>query len=181
MIVSHTDPAFIEERRILLQLYCRRMNSVRDIADSHIFKQFFQSDQLERLVAVPDDSFVFPDDTEITQVDIPTARTMSDHVLYKIDLSNARKRSSFSQWSVLKRFVQFHDMHAAVSADFVHEPYFLSTLPQPPSKSAKVFVDHMDKHFVEQRRVLLEHYLQRMVRVPKVAKNQNFLRFCGCD
>ena len=99
----------------------------------------------------------------------------------QIDLSNARARSSFSQWSVLKRFVQFHDMHAAVCADFVHEPYFLSTLPQPPAKSMKLMVDHMDKHFVEQRRVLLEHYLQRMVRVPQVAKNEHFLHFCGVD
>ena len=84
MIVSHTDPSFIEERRILLQLYCRRMNSVRDIADSDTFKRFFQSDVLERLVAVPDESFVFEPEAEITQVDIPTARRMSDHVLYKV-------------------------------------------------------------------------------------------------
>ena len=84
MIVSHTDPSFIEERRILLQLYCRRMNSVRDIADSNVFKRFFQSDELDRLVAVPDDNYSYPEEAEITQVDIPTARMMSDHVLYKV-------------------------------------------------------------------------------------------------
>ena len=94
-------------------------------------------------------------------------------------MSNARARSSFSQWSVLKRFDQFHSLHATLCADFVHEPYFLSTLPQLPAKSVKLLQDHGDKHFVEQRRVLLEHYLQRMVRVTQVAKNQHFLHFCG--
>ena len=72
-------------------------------------------------------------------------------------------------------------MHTAVCADFAHSPYFLSTLPQPPHKSVKLLVPHMDKHFVEQRRVLLEAYLQRMVRVPQVAKNQHFLSFCGVE
>ena len=89
MIVSHTEPSFIEERRILLQLWCRRMNSVRDIADSDMFKRFFQSDVLEQLVPVADDTYNFPADAEITQVDIPTARTMSDHVLYKVRISAA--------------------------------------------------------------------------------------------
>ena len=84
VIISHTDPAFLEERRVLLQLWCRRMNSVRDIADSSAFRTFFQTDVLDALVAVPDDRSHFPDDAEITQVEIPVARTMSDHILFKV-------------------------------------------------------------------------------------------------
>ena len=212
MLVSHTDRQFIEERRILLEYYSRRMNTVAEVAASTTFKGFFASDTLEHLVHVPDDAHVFPPDAEITSVAIPYTRRMSDHILYHVELCNAHMRRSFSEWSVLKvstaaaqtiaptipqprhtaltrfplslllswqRFLQFHELDAALRAVHAHEPYFLSTLPSPPSRQLKMVIDHNDHHFVEQRRVLLEHYLKKMITVPQVAKSTAFLAFCG--
>ena len=159
-LVSHTDRHFIEERRILLEYYSRRMNTVKEVAGSTTFRGFFASDRLDALVPVPDDVHSFPSDAEITSVAIPYTRQMSDHILYHIELCNAHMRRSFSEWSVLKRFLQFHEMDAAIRASHTAEPYFLSTLPSPPSRQLKMVVDHQDAHFVEQRRVLLEHCQQ---------------------
>ena len=156
-LVSHSDRHFVEERRILLEYYSRRCNTVREVAGSTTFKGFFASDQLDHLVHVPDDAPSFPPDAEITSVAIPYTRRMSDHVLYHVELCNAQMRRSFGEWSVLKRANQFYDLDAAIRQAHAHEPYFLSTLPSPPSRQLKMVVDHNDVHFVEQRRVLLEH------------------------
>ena len=109
-LVSHTDRHFIEERRLLLEYYSRRMNTVKDIASCTTFKGFFASDQLDHLVHVPDDVPTFPPDAEITSVAIPYTRRMSDHVLYHVELCNAHMRKSFSEWSILKR-VSGRDQH----------------------------------------------------------------------
>lgn len=67
------------------------MNSVRDIADSELWRRFWASDVLNGVVEVPEDGVggeELPADAEITEVSIPTARTMSDHVLYKVSANH---------------------------------------------------------------------------------------------
>lgn len=59
---------------------------------------------------------------------------MSDHVLYQIDVTNARLRKTFSKWTVLKRFKQFVEMDDAVRQSFANQPEILETMPAAPSK-----------------------------------------------
>jgi len=105
---------------------------------------------------------------------------MSDHVLYQIDVTNARKDAPFDKWTVLKRFGQFYDMDCAVRAAFLDKPDMLTKLPEPPERKAKLFNDHMDNTFVEHRRVLLQNYLSNMLSVIEVVRNKDFLVFFGC-
>jgi len=70
-------------------------------------------------------------------------------------------------------------MDTQVRADFAEQPSVLTSMPAPPERKAKLLSDHMDETFVEQRRVLLENYLQRMVDNPHVVKNKHFLTFLG--
>jgi hypothetical protein len=179
VIISHTDPQFVEERRVLLEFYSRKMNTVREVATNDAFRSFFNTDALDHIVHVPDDIFPFPDDAEITSVSIPSTRRMSDHVLYHLDLSNHFRRRSFQQWSVLKRFTQFHSLEAQLRQEMAEQPYLLSTLPQCPSRHVKWAIDHSDAHFIEHRRVLLEDWMNKMIKVPQVAKHPLFLTFCG--
>jgi hypothetical protein len=104
---------------------------------------------------------------------------MSDHVLYQIDVVNNKKRKTFSKWTVLKRFGQFYEMDSAVRGDFADKPDILSTFPAPPQRKAKLFNDHLDESFVEQRRILLENYLVRMLEHQHVVRNKHFLVFLG--
>jgi len=57
----------------------------------------------------------------------------------------------------------------------------LNTLPATPERKFKLFNDHTDVNFVEQRRVLLENYLQKMVEIEDVVRDKHFLAFLGIN
>jgi len=178
IFVSHLSPAFIEERRVLLEAYAKKLILVKELAAAALIERFFSSDKQESRAEVKE-SPARPDDIEVTSVTIPATRTMSDHVLYQIDVSNSKRRKSFSKWTVLKRFTQFFDMDSLVRAAFAEQPEILEKLPPPPERKTKLFNDHMDEVFIEQRRVLLENYLNRMLECEDVARNKDFLLFLG--
>lgn len=123
-----------------------------------------------------------PDDVEVTDVKIPSTRTMSDHILFQIDVVNSRKRQSFSKWTVLKRFGQFYEMDQLVRSQLMQEhPEAVERMPFAPNRKSKLLSDHLDPAFVEQRRVLLESYLKKMLTILPVVRNEAFLAFLGVE
>merc|ERR1712154_253170 len=125
------------------------------------------------------DDYDFPQDQEVTNIVIQSTRKMTDHVLYQICVSNSHKRSSFRAWTVLKRFTQFYEMDTKLRAAL--EIDLLPKLPPPPSRKFKFVHDHMDDDFIEERMVLLENYLSKLLRFPEVVRNEDFLEFLGVD
>lgn len=179
LFTSHDDANFIEERRCLLEAYLKRLVTVKTLASSDVLIDFLSDGKIE---VAPDENKAakaLPEDVEVTGVSIPATRTMSDHVLYQIDVLNSRKRSTYSKWTVLKRFGQFFDMDFALRESFASKPGVLDTMPPAPSRRAKLLFDHMDDTFVEQRRVLLENYLTRLLHCPEVVRSEIFLSFLG--
>jgi len=181
MFTSHVTPAFIEQRRVLLEAYLKRLLKVDDIANSSLFTKFLSTDVQKEKEPEAKKKTELPDDVEVTSISIPATRQMSDHVLYQIDVTNSRKDAPFDKWTVLKRFGQFYDMDCAVRAAFLDKPAMLEKLPEPPERKAKLFNDHMDDTFVEHRRVLLANYLSQMLTVIEVVRNKDFLVFLGVD
>jgi len=179
LFTSHVSASFIEERRCLLEAFLRKLLSVKEVARSEPFLSFVNSNKVEKEEDTKEVDL--PDDVEITGVSIPATRTMSDHVLYQIDIINSRKRKSFAKWTVLKRFQQFYEMDQLVRTDFIENLDLLEQLPPSPRREAKLLADHMDENFIEQRRVLLENYLQKMLRILPVVHNQHFLAFLGVN
>jgi len=155
---------------------------VPEVVKSDVWLDFLRSDALPEWVEPSASSSALPlpsDDAEVTGVSIPQTRLMSDHVLFQVDVVNARKRKTFSKWTVLKRFGQFFDLDAALRADFAEEDELLALLPASPQRQSKLLFDHMSPHFIEHRRVLLENYLLKLLAIPAVAKNASFLMFLG--
>lgn len=181
LFVSHVSKEFIEERRCLLEAYLKKLNTVKEVVDSHnVWLGFLSTDRKGNVENdVRDAEEDLPEDVEITGITIPATRQMSDHVLFQIDVQNARKRKTFSKWTVLKRFGQFYEMDSAVRLAFAPHPEILEELPAPPARKAKLLHDHMDGEFIEQRRVLLENYLNSMLRNHNVVRNSAFLMFLG--
>jgi len=179
---SHSDPHFLEKRRILLENYLKKLLTSKEISRSPTFLQFLTTDKHD---AAPEQKSneldVEEDDREVTGVAIPATRTMSDHILYQIDVSNSRQRKSFSKWTVLKRFGQFFDMDTELRLAFADDPAFLASLPAPPERRPKLFNDHMDPSFVEARRALLEAYLQKLISIPRAVRNPIVLKFLGVN
>jgi hypothetical protein len=184
---SHTSPAFIEERALLLEHYLVKLAQVPNIANSELFVGFLATDRqnidcppkvtAESLLA----QTVFPDDVEVTDVSIPQTRLMTDHVLYQVDVANVRKSKSYQRWTVLKRFNQFVDLDEALRESFAHRPDVMSALPNPPERYSKLFYDHMEDHFVEHRRIVLEHYMRKLMLVTSVLYEPIFLAFLGVN
>lgn len=54
-------------------------------------------------------------------------------------------------------------------------------MPQLPARQVKIFTQHLDEGFIESRRVLLENYLSKMLRVVEVVRCPKFLNFLGVE
>ena len=185
---SATSLSLIEERSVLLQNYLRKIITVHAIASSPLLVNFLQMDSLiENVPTTRHDpteamhAFDFPDDAEVTEITVPQTRTMSDHILYQIDAVNVRQRKSFQKWTVLKRFAAIVEMDEALRLEFASRADVLAQLPPTPEKHYKVVFDHLNFHFVEQRRALIESYLQRLLVIEPVLYSPTFLIFLGVN
>eukprot|EP00455_Lapot_gusevi_P037453 TRINITY_DN4190_c0_g1_i1.p1 TRINITY_DN4190_c0_g1~~TRINITY_DN4190_c0_g1_i1.p1 ORF type:complete len:315 (-),score=43.67 TRINITY_DN4190_c0_g1_i1:164-1108(-) len=122
-------------------------------------------------------------DSEVSSVSIPAAQILrGDHVIYQINVVNEKKRKSFSQWTVLKRYGEFAEFDAALRsylATQVSLSHLIPQLPPLPPKQLKLWVNHLDLLFIEQRRILLEHYLKTLIALPEVNRLRLTLRFLG--
>lgn len=184
LFVAHSDTGFIEERRVLLENYLKRIMETKGVPTCAPLTEFLGDTQLDqqhyrkpsREVLMMNDA---PDDVEITGVSIPTTRVMSDHILYRVDVVNIRKRKTFSKWTMMKRFGQFYEMDAMMREEFKDVPSVLEQLPPTPQRRAKLLNDHMSDGFIEERRVLLENYLNKLIRVMPVVRHKDFLSFLG--
>jgi len=175
---SHTSPEFMEERRVLLENYLRKIVSVKNLAKHNLVTGFLTKGK-QKLEVKEEEGEELPDDVEITDVSIPATRIMSDHVLYQIDLVNERKRKTYSKWCVLKRFTQIWEMDTKLRASLVDDPDALATLPPAPQRKAKLLHDHMDHSFIESRRILLQNYLKKLIKTPVAIRSLIVLEFLG--
>eukprot|EP00954_Amorphochlora_amoebiformis_P030274 1394423-Amorphochlora_amoeboformis.AAC.2 len=93
---SHTSPEFIEERRVLLEHYLKKIVAHKNLAKNPILTKFLTKGKQKLEVKEKEEEM--PEDVEITDVKIAATRIMSDHVLYQIDLFNERKRKTYARW-----------------------------------------------------------------------------------
>ncbi len=75
-----------------------------------------------------------------------------------------------------KRFSDFVELDRKVRSAFVGS-HLLSSLPSLPPKSIKLLNDHTDATFVEQRRQGLQHYMTKLVALPRIPLNPDVLEF----
>eukprot|EP00471_Norrisiella_sphaerica_P000383 CAMPEP_0184487792 /NCGR_PEP_ID=MMETSP0113_2-20130426/10336_1 /TAXON_ID=91329 /ORGANISM="Norrisiella sphaerica, Strain BC52" /LENGTH=262 /DNA_ID=CAMNT_0026870199 /DNA_START=34 /DNA_END=822 /DNA_ORIENTATION=+ len=174
---SHTSPEFIEERRVLLENYLRKLVAVKNLAQHSILTGFLTRGKQK--LEVKEKQETMPEDVEITDVSIPATRIMSDHVLYQVDLANDKKRKTYSKWCVLKRFTQIWEMDQKLRASLADDIDALMTLPPAPQRKAKLLHDHMDPSFIESRRILLENYLKKLIKCHVAIRSLIVLEFLG--
>jgi len=232
---SHTAPAFIEARKVLIENYLRKVLDNPKLARSKLAHDFFTSDKYNevpphsnipwrdrsgRSNSLPDrqtlsvpsassssssssskslrSSSVSSSSTssstsggdvfEVSSVSIPSTRTVNNKVLYVIECTSIHKPVPMNTWTVMKRFAQFSAMDATMRAGLYPNEHnaemkkrILDALPSVPSKQSKYFTDHLDPNFVEERRVLLEHYLRKLIAEPECNRQPALLDFLGCE
>merc|ERR1719461_1523566 len=100
----------------------------------------------------------------IVRVCIPSYYRAEDYIVYEVEVSNKKIR-----WNVWHRFDSFYMLHhmlleIAASLSQNHSRYI--NLPPFPEKQVKVIVDHFEQEFIENRRMLLENYLKKVLVMP---------------
>jgi hypothetical protein len=185
---NHSDRDFLEERILLLDNYMLRCIQLAAKVPSinELFVGFLSTDAI--VIEVP--TFLptkqrltehrFQDDSEVTYVEINTVRVVNDHVLYQIDCTNSNLQHDDQrfQWTVLKRFHQFFDLDNMLRSFFSHRPDVTQQF-FPLERSNKFLYDHLDPHFIEQRRLVVECYIQRLLLLEPVLYCEIFLSFIG--
>lgn len=193
-VVDHFDREFIENRRMLLENYIKRILTMTDFKHSSIVTSFFTPD-IDEIVLPPsspggrtepinlDEILNKDDEDEITRVGVPMAQILkNDHAIFTVNCANENKRKSFGEWSVLKRFAEFHAYDMQLRNDLSEtNPNAIQFLPGIPGRSPKLLIDHLEESFIERRRILLEAYCKRLIRHPIYRKHPLTLRFFGVD
>jgi len=193
-ITDHFEQEFIENRRMLLENYIKKVLVLPDFKHSNILTSFLTPD-IDEIVLPPaqtggrqkpidlNDVLDVDEDDEITTVSIPQAQILkNDHAIFTINCSNANKRRSFGEWTVLKRFAEFHAFDIQLRTDLLeNQPHALQLLPNLPTRQPKLLIDHLDESFIERRRLLTEAYLKRLIRHSIFRKHPITLKFLGVD
>eukprot|EP00484_Ammonia_sp_Unknown_P021162 CAMPEP_0197037114 /NCGR_PEP_ID=MMETSP1384-20130603/14409_1 /TAXON_ID=29189 /ORGANISM="Ammonia sp." /LENGTH=387 /DNA_ID=CAMNT_0042467373 /DNA_START=27 /DNA_END=1190 /DNA_ORIENTATION=- len=141
--------------------------------NSEALIQKFMSTKNVELVGVDEND-------EITGCTIPQAQVLKhDHTIYQIHVENRNiKDEDHCRWTVMKRFQDFTafdvQIRTAITNDYPNE---VSLLPPLPPKYLKILVDHLDQTFIEKRRLLLQCYLQRMLKYPLLRRHDFTLKF----
>mmetsp|Transcript_28988 Transcript_28988/g.94452 ORF Transcript_28988/g.94452 Transcript_28988/m.94452 type:complete len:155 (-) Transcript_28988:53-517(-) len=78
------------------------------------------------------------------------------------------------------RYSAFASFDAELNKAFERD-HLRSSFPRLPPKKSKLFTDHTKPEFVEERRLALQEYLQRIVRLPRIAEHSVVRRFLQLD
>jgi len=111
---------------------------------------------------------------DIRTISIPGYHTSGDVVYYEVVVSNSKLR-----WNVWIRFDSFTILHLLLKdlAKELEDDEHKFTLPPMPDKHLKVLIDHFSQEFVENRRALLENYLQKINKNRTLRHAEDFIHF----
>jgi hypothetical protein len=194
VLFNHTKKDFVERRRVLLETFMKKLFENPVFAESREMEEFFQTDFIEskaiRTIFSEENEassktakFFFEEhfvSDEISEVSIPAVQHMEDHTLFRILCRNGdlRSRSDHNEWISLKRFLDFCDLDDELRNHFSKSnPGILDAFPPLPLKASKMITDHREPKFVEERRLILENYLKKMIHIRLVVTHNLFLRF----
>ena len=134
-------------------------------------------------------NFRLPADSEITTLSIPTHRLVNGTVLYAIHCHSQHRPVALAHWTQLKRFSQLVAMDDTLRAslfphcDEAERRRRLDAIPERPAKRVSLGSGGgaEDKGFIEERRVLMEHYLRSLLLNDECRKNKHLLDFLGVE
>jgi hypothetical protein len=199
VLFNHTKKDFAERRRILLEMFLKKVAENQVFAESKELAQFFESDDAESKAiqtiiaegneeeraknATKTAKFFFEEhylSEEVSDISIPAVQHMSDHTLFRIMCRNGdlNSRSEHNEWMLLKRFLDFCELDDELRKYFSKSSSaVVELLPPLPLKASKMMTDHRDPKFVEERRLILENYLKKIIHIREVVNHPSFLRF----
>jgi PX domain len=108
----------------------------------------------------------------INSIAIPATKILSTTVLYEVLCSNGEL-----EWSLWIRYDKFYHLHKEMLKLWHNRVSYQDRLPPFPEKHNKLFVDHLDQHFVQVRHILLANYLKRILSTRAWRSSRAFIAF----
>lgn len=117
----------------------------------------------------------------VSRIEIPRAHVVSDVVFYELEVDNAVVR-----WNLFKRYSEFRRMHCLVEEvwNSLKEkigPGYLTRIPSLPKRVLKRKKACLSTEFTEKRRILLQIYLNDLLKVSIISNSDVFLQFLVPD
>jgi hypothetical protein len=149
------------------------------IADVSAFRYVFRLDG----ESIPDDLSTGPQVKDVASVEVRIPR-------YEVKLDDKGESVVWYEVVVVmdgheekavrlyRRFSEFSNLNDKIRSAFV-DNHLLDNVPPFPPKHPKLLFDHTSPAFLDARREELETYIRRLVQVPRVVHNPDFLRFCS--
>jgi len=127
-------------------------------------------------------------DVEVTDARIGAVESLpSGKLLYIVQVWNSQKRSSFSEWTILKSFQDFFEFDVELRKELSSKvPLGTKSAtmqaleqiqPLQEKKNLKSLVNLKHSDFLETRKVLLQHYLDRVIQIPELHQLAVFHKF----
>jgi len=110
---------------------------------------------------------------DIKTISIPGYYVEDDVVFYEVVVTSTRLR-----WNIWVRFDSFTLLHLLMK-DLATElnDEDAELIPPIPDKHLKILIDHLSQEFVENRRALLENFLQKINKNPTLRYAEDFIHF----
>lgn len=109
----------------------------------------------------------------IKTISIPGYHISGDVVFYEVVVTNTRLR-----WNIWVRFESFTLLHLLIkelAAELKDEDVEL--IPPIPDRHLKILIDHRSQEFIENRRALLENFLQKINKNQTLRYAEDFIHF----
>jgi len=201
IIQNHCDHEFIGQRLHVLNKYLKVLIQHPDLKYSNPVVSFLTPDPDEQevtyvkphpsqsrnsanpnvssIITVNTQPINITEEDEITSVTVRSANVVkpsiasrrTDHSIFHVSVGNCNKRKSYSEWTTLKRFQDFHtfDYNLRTEIGLVN-PLDLSKVPPLTGRMPKLFVDHLSETFVARRSLELDWYVKRLIKFPAIRR-----------
>jgi hypothetical protein len=194
LVINHKSKDFCEGRKVLLDNYLKTLLSIKELRDSTVLIGFLSrsdeslSDEKVSQEETKDyetnkvkNILVTDESDDITNVSIPSSRVVgNEYVLYTVSVHNMNVETEYSHWNVLHRYSEFKEYDRALREYLAKDkPHLISEIPQLPMKESKIFRNHFGHDFVERRRLLLDSYIKRLIKVQSLRRHPLTIKFLG--
>jgi len=194
LVVNHKSKDFCEGRRVLLDNYLKSLLTIKELStsteligflshsDESLSDQKVSQEEIDQYEREKVENILVTDQNdEITSVSIPSFQIVaSDYVLYAMRVYNMNKEEQYSQWTVMHRYSEFKEYDKVLREQLtVKYPHLLRDVPQLPMKEPKMIKNHFDKDFIERRRLLLDSYIKRIIKVKALRRHSLTIKFLG--
>lgn len=173
------SPEFTNKRKLKLEAYLNQLNKIFIVSTSEIFLKFSynqKSQEIDLPKKILRKKFDESNNSNhpISEVYIEYISYFDNHALYHIRLIYKNEIGKNRKILLIKRFDEIYEFDQKLRNYLENNLKYkdlIGRIPIIPEKKNMIFIDHHDPKFLEQRRMAIENYFQKLVVVENLTHN----------